>query len=462
MKVVVFLVLLIMSFFVIIDLFSTCLVMAFTIALSALWLMRNTIKKEPIGVFKKVLHSDKTLIEKIYDIFPVASLVICLLVFLVLIFYIINDLSPQAFSSVYSVFLATGAFSSVFELILKDEKMLVWQLISMVLLGLLSVLKDLGMDGESKRIIFWVLAIYIVFLVVSVIVRIKNSKGKKVKKYNKKLYKDLFYRTTNCEADHMSKLELIKHLEKYFSAFTRNYNKKRNIKKIEFGTPYGINRDYWYNRIAKRIKVIFIICGAIICLNAIFLSQWWMLFSLVYFVILYILICAIKIEDGDYLKRILIRLYYDEWGCFLIGNKVEFVGNVQTIGQGNKYKFVHAILNLAAFYRVISFDDRINGNHRMKIVIDNLCDLTKTQKQEGEQNWIEILPLIMASLFEYNNTGMISGNVKKLIYEYKFSDNEKRDMQYFLQGLWATVTGRMPTSNDGLFIRNFSDLLMKE
>lgn len=461
MEVVVILIFLICSLFIIIGIMSTYLVIAVIIVLSALWLMRNTIKKQPIGMPKKILHSDKTLIEKICDILPITSFVICLITLLVLIFYIVDALNPQAFSSVYSIFLTAGVSSSIFEINIKDEKMFEWQLIPMILFGVLSFLKDLGMEDENKKIVFWALAIYIVFLVVSVIIRIKNNRGRKVRKYNKKIYKDLFYRTTNCEVDYMDNLELIIYLERYFSMFETSYKKKKDIKRIKFGTPYGIYKDYWYNRVAKMIKIISLICELIICLNAIILSQWWILLFVGFFGILYLLIHFIKIEDGDYLKRILIRAYYDEWGCFLEGEKIKFVGNIQMIERGYKYNFVHAMLNLAAFCRAISFDDKINGKNRMQIVIDNLYELTIMHRKEKELYWIEIIPLLIASLFEYNNTGMIFENVKQLFQECNFNDDVQRDIRCFLQGLWATITGRMPTSNDGLFIRSFSSILME-
>lgn len=461
MKVVAIFVLLILSLLSIISAMSMCLVVASIIVLSGLWLMRKTIKKQLRGVPEKALHTDKTLIENICDAMPIGSFVICLVTLLALGFYIVDYLNPEMFSLLYGVFLTLGASSGIVGIIKKDEKTYEWQLVLVVLFGVLNSLKDLGIEGERKELAFWILSVYIIISIVALVSVIKSNKSGKVRKYDKKVYKDLFYRTTNLEIKNINSAELIKYLENYYWMFQKNYNKKKDIKRIEFGTPYGIEKDYWYNRVAKTIKIISLICEILFCVNAIILAQWWILWYVGFFGILYVLIYFIKIEDGDYLKRILIRMYYDEWGCFLEGNKVEFVGNVQMLECGYKYKFVHAILNLVAFCRAISFDDSVNGKNRMQMVIDNLCELTIMHKQEKEWHWIEIIPLVIASLFEYNNTGIISNKVKQLFKECEFKDNEKRDMRCFLQGIWTTITGRMPTSNDGLFIRNFSNLLME-
>lgn len=427
--------------------------------------LRKQIHVQSHGVSNKLLHTEKSIEDKIYEILLIVCRILCLFGFIGIFLGIIVGIDLSFFYSFYGAVLTTLVIPSAIDILSGKNKsdMLIWKLFLLVFALILVFLEQIDLQGEMYiEAKVYLLAIYWAIFISSIIEIFIAKKRAKEIGFHKEIYKDLTYRVTNLELSNINGIELNQLCEKYYWQYLQNYNRNLDVKCIDYGSLNGIGKRYWYKKAIKKIHYISIFSILLLFINAVLTSWWWQLCLISVFVILYVIGFSFKRNDEEYFMRIVIRIYYGEWGWFLKSKKMKFIGIGQLFRIGRKYNLIYSMLNIVAFCRVIASDERFKLINGIQLITDNMCELLVMHKQEKEEQWIRMIPLLISALFEFNSTGMISQKAKQLIQEYQLDDGKKREIECFLQGIWAEVTGRVPTPADGLFIRGFCDLLMEE
>lgn len=157
------------------------------------------------------------------------------------------------------------------------------------------------------------------------------------------------------------------------------------------------------------------------------------------------------------MHRIAIDFFYNMNGycLFLNDNKniKKFVGTVQMFDNFKYHKFVHSFLNIAAFCRATSFNDINNREQKIKILTSNMYGLCTFYEDSNNGDWIKLLPLWIAALFEFYVTDEVSEIVRAEFNKICLYKKQRQEVYIFLSGFWVDMTRNMP--NDNNFINKF-------
>jgi len=140
------------------------------------------------------------------------------------------------------------------------------------------------------------------------------------------------------------------------------------------------------------------------------------------------------------LYKIGIRYFYDEWGYYLTDAcNGKFVGTVQIFEISKFHKYIHSFLDIVALCRAVAIADKINGEQKICIITNNLSDLFKKYTDYNDNpDWIMIIPLWIAALFEFDITGKLRNDIKSTLL-MSVRKNNKADISIFLQSFWVDI-----------------------
>ncbi len=288
----------------------------------------------------------------------------------------------------------------------------------------------------------------------------KENKEYYSKKISKKgIRKDLYYRTPRLVVN-VSNIELNRCCEKYFDEYICRYRKIKGLRTIEYANLLGVHRELWYKKTVRFTK-IFVVLSIFVVIIDMFLrmsyKSLWVSGLLLVFAILVILY---KCVDLEYLYKIGIQCFFDEWGYYLThtsGNK--FIGTVQMIEVSKFHKYIYSFLDIVALCRAVAFSDKINEEKKICIITSNLSELFANYSDyKDNQNWIMIIPLWSAALFEFYVTGKISNDVK-LILKKSVNESVRVDIIIFLQSFWADIERKNIEDGIGEYIQLFKEQL---
>lgn len=444
----------------------TCLCFLIT-----MMLVRKDVKQQTYKVRDKLLCTQKKRTDIFMDVLYIGYFFIVGLLFLIIIFLGTSIVNPAFFMAIYSVFVTLLSMPNIFDMIKEGKRnefvgLNVFFTVASIVLALGDKLE---VEENSKRVFMVVsLSLYVMLIICRIIHAYEIRKRKSVSKFHKKIYKDLYYRTPRLSIHEMTYANLRKECEKYYSMYIENlnnYNKKQDLWSIRFGTPYNKGDDwYWYRRVAKLIKGVVLGSELAICANALVQFQLWQMWFAGGFLILYIWLYVLdrqdKKEGQNVFKRIIVRIYYDEWGYFLIGKRIKFVGTIQLLEIGRRYRLIHSMLNIASLCRIAAFEDLIYGKNNISKITNEMYELIVSYSENKNWKWFELIPILIAALFEYNNTGMVSSKFKHLLQQCDYSSDVKYEIKQFLEGLWIDVTGNIDNLAGYIMIQGFLKCFM--
>lgn len=238
----------------------------------------------------------------------------------------------------------------------------------------------------------------------------------------------------------VSDVELVRYCERYFDEYICQYRKMKNLRTMEYVNLTGIHRKLWYEKAACIMK-IFVAATIFIVIISLKSGISYMLFGVIVSLFAFgILISIYKHMDLECLYRLGIRYAYDDWGYYLTcAGKGKFVGNVQMIAVSKFHKYVHSFLDIAALCRAIAFSDKMTGENKIGIITRNLGELfINYTDYEQEKNWIMVIPLWIAALFEFYVTEKVEPEIKEILLK-STDESVRADISIFLQSFWADM-----------------------
>ena len=256
---------------------------------------------------------------------------------------------------------------------------------------------------------------------------------------SKGIRKDLYYRTPGL-AVNVSDIELIKHCEKYFAEYMCRYREIKELRTIEYVNLAGVYRKLWYAKAACFMKT-FVMVSIFIVVISLKFGMLNKLFAVIGLIIIFgVLLSIYKHIDLECLYKIGIRCIYDEWGYYLTcAGRSKFVGTVQMIEVSKFHKYVHSFLDIAALCRAVAFSDHMSKENRICIITRNLSELfTNYTEYEQKRNWVMVIPLWIAALFEFYVSGEISAEIKATVLK-SADESVRADISIFLQSFWADM-----------------------
>ena len=173
-----------------------------------------------------------------------------------------------------------------------------------------------------------------------------------------------------------------------------------------------------------------------------------------------ILISLFQHIDLDCLYKMAIRFFYDEWGYYLTSTRCDkFVGTVQFIECSKFHRYIHSFLDIAALCRAVAFNDKITGEKNICIIASNLSDLfVNYSDYKNNKNWVMVIPLWIAALFEFYITDQVNDDVKAVLVN--FADERKSiNISIFLQSFWADIERKLPKEGVSKYIKSFEEEL---
>ena len=301
-------------------------------------------------------------------------------------------------------------------------------------------------------------------LLITFIVAVLEMRTESKKYYSKKvpkkgIRKDLYYRTPGLVLN-ISNVELIKCCEKYFDEYLCRYRKIKELRTIEYVNLAGVYRELWYKKAAHFMK-IFVALSIFVIIFSIFFGISYKFFLAIGLIIIFeILIIIYKHIDLKCLYIIGIRYFYDEWGYFLTcTSRNKFVGTVQMIEKSKFHKYIHSFLDIVALCRAVAVNDKLNGEKKICIITSNLSDLFANYTDYWEnKNWIMLIPLWIATLFEFHVTNKISEDAKFILLK-SVDESVRADISIFLQSVWADIERKELKDGISEYIQLFEEKL---
>ena len=320
--------------------------------------------------------------------------------------------------------------------------------------------EDVKAISEYREELDVLITMLLITFIVAVLEMRKESKEYYSKKIPKKgIRKDLYYRTPGLVLN-VSNIELIKSCEKYFGEYICRYRKIKEVRTIEYVNLAGVHRELWYKKAAHFMK-IFIALSVLVVIMSIFFGMSYKYLVVLGLILLFgILIVSYKHIDLECLYKMAIRYFYDEWGYYLTcTSRSKFVGTVQMIEESKFHKYIHSFLDIVALCRAVAFNDKMNGENKICIITSNLSELFLSYSDYKEsKNWVMVIPLWTAALFEFCVTGKISDDVKDVLM--KSADTSIRaDISVFLQSFWADIERKELKDGISKYIQLFEEKL---
>lgn len=359
----------------------------------------------------------------------------------------VSDRVIETFCEWYVGIFVTALLPIIFSYI--DDRLLkgksIWKKMLLIVAIILSIVgfiiaKDIIKLADIRLIVSILMSVFFLMFL-SVLINVRKEKAEY---YSKKLSKkgirrDLYNRTSRLDVN-IKKTELVRCCEKYFDCYIRSLKKIKGLRTIEYVTLGMQGKKIWYTKVTNYMEIALVGSIYYIIVNMELGITCEHIQAIVYIVVFIILQKVLKCMNYDFLQVIVIRYFYDEWGYYLTdGEKDKFVGTVQLIETSKYHRYVHSFLDITALCRAIVADDKLNKENKICIVSNNLSDLFLNYSDfEEEKNWIMVLPLWIAALFEFSVTGKIDGSVKKILLE-SVNENVKADINIFLQSFWVDM-----------------------
>ena len=308
------------------------------------------------------------------------------------------------------------------------------------------------------------LDVLMTMLLITFIVAVLEMRTESKKYYSKKvpkkgIRKDLYYRTPGLVLN-ISNVELIKCCEKYFDEYLCRYRKIKELRTIEYVNLAGVYRELWYKKAAHFMK-IFVALSIFVIIFSIFFGISYKFFLAIGLIIIFeILIIIYKHIDLKCLYIIGIRYFYDEWGYFLTcTSRNKFIGTVQMIEKSKFHKYIHSFLDIVALCRAVAVSDKMNGEKKICIITSNLSELFANYSDYKEnQNWVMVIPLWIAALFEFYVTDKISDDAKLILLK-SVDESVRADISIFLQSFWADIERKELKDGISKYIQLFEEKL---
>lgn len=328
------------------------------------------------------------------------------------------------------------------------------------ILGYIMDIEKIENISENRLELNILMSIFVTSFIMALFEIGRENKAIYSKKLNRKgIRKDLYYRTPELMVN-LSKVELIKCCERYFTEYMCRYKKIGEVSTVEYVNLAGIYKKCWYEKsacfIMKFIKLSVMV--AIIDIN--FRLSIKPVIVLVLIFAFEILISLFQHIDLDCLYKMAIRFFYDEWGYYLTGTRCDkFVGTVQFIECSKFHRYIHSFLDIVALCRAVAFNDKITGEKNICIIASNLSDLFVNYSDcKNSKNWVMVIPLWIAALFEFYITDQINDDVKAVLVN--FADKRKSiNISIFLQSFWADIERKLPKEGVSQYIKLFEEEL---
>ncbi len=316
--------------------------------------------------------------------------------------------------------------------------------ISMLFLSIVVCVADITEIESSqlyRNVLNVLITVFMVSFSISLIKMITGGREFYSKTLSKKgIRKDLYYRTPRLKVD-VSRTELILFCEKFFSEYMRKYEKIGDLHTIEYVSLLDESCiKIWYKKAGHIMKMFIGISTFAVIISMRFGLTTKQLEVMGLILFFGIIIKYYEKTDEFFLHKIGIRYAYDEWGYYLEWeNKNKFVGTVQLVELSKAHRYVHSILDIAALCRAVAFNDKLNGDNKICIITRNLGELfINYSDYEQKKNWIMIIPLWIAALFEFSVTGEIEAETKIILLE-SADERVKADVNIFLQSFWVDM-----------------------
>lgn len=320
--------------------------------------------------------------------------------------------------------------------------------------------EDVNAITEYRGALDVLMTMLAITFIVAVLEIRKESKEYYSKKISKKgIRKDLYYRTPGLMLN-VSNVELIKGCEKYFNEYICKYKKIKELRTIEHVNLAGVHRELWYKKAAHFMKIFVALSVIVVIMNMFFGMSYKCLVVLGLILLFGILIALYKYIDLECLYKMAIRYFYDEWGYYLTcTRRSKFVGTVQMIEGSKFHKYIHSFLDIVALCRAVAFNDKMNGENKICIITSNLSELFLNHSDyKDSKNWVMVIPLWTATLFEFYVTGKISDDAKCVLMK-SADESVRTDISIFLQSFWADIERKELKEGISKYIQLFEEKL---
>lgn len=330
--------------------------------------------------------------------------------------------------------------------------------ITFSIIGYMIDTQDIKAISKYRGALNLLMTLLVIMFIIAVFEIRKESKEYYSRKISKKgIRKDLHFRTSVL-ALNVSNIELVKCCEKYFDEYICRYRRIKELHTIEYVNLVGVHKELWYKKSAHFMK-IFVVLSVLITIMKMFLGVSYKCLVILGLIVFFeILIVLYKCVDLECLYKMAIRYFYDEWGYYLTyANRSKFVGTVQIIEVSKFHQYIHSFLDIVALCRAVAFNDKMNGENKICIITSNLSELFLNYSDyKNSKNWVMVIPLWIAVLFEYYVTGEIS-NVAKDVLMKSVNKNTRADISIFLQSFWADIERKELKEGIAKYIQLFEE-----
>ncbi len=276
------------------------------------------------------------------------------------------------------------------------------------------------------------------------------------------MHKDLDYRTPRLTYisdaySHIKEMEIM--FEKYNSSFRRC----NDIESISLNPTCKVPGDEqqkihitsyideWYKCIVKVWYVYLIFNIFYVLLSVLFLNYNVIMICSLLLFSLFILLIFIK-KDYYLFKRIMVRFFFEEWNYVVKykrrDKEKKTYSSMTKLLRRTKYcKYVWSVLDFVAYFRAVSFYDKINDTKNIKLLSSNMQCLFDEYELKNEKNIFYKLPLWICGLFEYS---LLGESVMKDTLSKLYNDCKSNQISIVLYSIWLHVTRKMDELDRGV------------
>ena len=318
-------------------------------------------------------------------------------------------------------------------------------ILTMIFISTFVQIGNIGdLDLENYRTLIEIVSLicFTLFLTIEREKRRENSK----KYMMGTIRKDLYNRSPLLEIS-SSYQQLDEICQHYFLKYKKNYlkiAKREKIKLVEYANIAKVNKEYWFKPAIWNWKIFWLVnvlITVVMCIVNQDDSWGYILIWEIFFISCFKFLKSVDLSSLE----IIVAIYnYDLWGYFIKTNKkVKFIGTVQLLELTKYHVYVHSMLDVAALCRAVAYSDMHNENKMIQFVSKNFNDLYN-EYFEDDENWVAILPVWIAAMFEFKVVQNINSDVKKTLNKYLCSE-ERNELTAFLESFWKDM---MRTKNN--------------
>lgn len=417
-----------------------------------------------INVSKSVVEKVQGFIKEIYSFVIVFAI----------IYAIFEQLPQNVLQGIMRWYL--GIFMVAISPLFFSKEMIknYWQIVTLIIGVIISIagcLIDINSIDVIEHHSGWLTRLLEIFLTFFLISLYKfyemNKKAVNKKTIKRGIRKDLYYRTTNINLN-ASGIELIRICERFFDEYCRCSKKIGKVKSVEYVTLIGKYQEKWFSKCVAIVKKFIVITVAILVLILVINSSKKVYLDVIINISIIIAflgnVYILKKRDKQYLNKIAIRYFYDEWGyCLFYEEECKYVGNVQMIDVWKYHRFIHSVLDIVALCRIVALNDKIDNTNKIKLVSSNFSQLFNiygSEIQFGAQ-WIVLLPVWIAAFFEFEMYNKVDGMVKQSLRKTIVEESDWKYISIFIQGLWVDLKKLFPDENCNKLVNSFVDEIKK-